>query len=163
MIQKIMVCLCLLLSVPSFAHEVSTDAIVGAGIGKNVFGELPFERYGTIGLRYGDEWKIQLNGGYYLDPAIMESSFVCSLQGGIEVDGKSGVWTSFMFGPAYLFSPDDIKLSGHFQFHLTGGIGIKDSYDNRLGITWNHYSNAGFEQPNLGRDLLTLQLVIPLF
>lgn len=139
------------------------DLLVGAGIGKDVLApHQPFERYGTLGLRYGDVWKLQTNGGYYLTTAEgQRPSYYTSLQTGMEVVSLGGQFGSLMFGPAYLSQPDD-HLSGHFQFHLTGGIGFKNTTNWGIGSYWTHFSNAGISQPNLGRDLLTGQLTIPI-
>jgi hypothetical protein len=145
------------------SHASSLDALAAIGIGKNVIGSEPFERFGTVGLRYGDVFKVQANGGYYLAIGANEkSSWFTSVQTGIEVVGSGGAKAIFMFGPAYLGNPDDNKLSGHLQFHLTGGIGIKDTKNYGLSLLWNHFSNAGIKQPNLGRDMITLQITIPI-
>lgn len=159
--RKLLIILGLLCATNAFAKS-DLDAVLGVGIGKNVFGSAPFERYGMIGVRYGNAWKVQLNSGYYVANALGEkSSFIGSLQGGLEVVGSGGAFAQFFFGPA-LISQDDAKLAGTFQFHLTGGVGVRNNDGYGIGISWQHFSNAGIQQPNLGRDLLTLQVTIPL-
>ena len=150
-----------LLMLLSGCATAGLDATVGAGIGKDVLSHQPFERYGTLGVRYGDVWKTQANAGYWLAFNEQNSSLYTSLQGGLEVVGQGGTFAQFMFGPAYI-GQDDSKLTGHFQFHMTGGVGVKNVDNYGISFLWTHFSNAGIEQPNLGRDLLTLQLIIPL-
>ena len=152
------------LLVSSVAQAASLDALVGAGVGKNILAQhAPFERFGTLGIRYGGAWKIQANGGYYLALAEGErSAWMGSLQTGLEVVGDGGTYGQLMFGPAYV-SQDDSKLSGRFQFHLTGGVGVKNDDGYGIGVMWNHLSNAGIKQPNMGRDMITAQLTIPIW
>jgi len=154
--------LALFLLMLSGCATAGLDATVGAGIGKDVVGHKPFERYGTLGVRYGDVWKTQLNGGHWLALADdQKSATFGSLQGGLEVVGSGGTFAQFMFGPA-LISESDSKLAGHFQFHMTGGVGVKSDGKYGLSFLWTHFSNAGIEQPNLGRDLLTIQIIVPI-
>ena len=140
------------------------DLPVTAGLGKSVAaGSGQFERMGSLGLRYGDTWKVQANGGYWLAQAPGESaSAYGSLQGGLEVVGSSGLYCNFMIGPAWIQNPD-AKLSGHFQFHPTFGCGVHAA-GYSIGGQWMHWSNAGFIQPNLGRDMFPcLTVTIPLY
>ena len=144
------------------ARADSLDLAVTAGVGKGVIEHKPFERFGALGLRYGDAWKAQVNGGYWLALGERESSaYFGSLQGGLEVVGNSGLFAQLMFGPAYI-SETDRKLGSRFQFHLSGAAGVRDSGGRGLSFQWVHFSNAGIVQPNLGRDLWTIQLLAPL-
>lgn len=151
-----------LLSSSSLASNL--DATLSVGMGKSVLKQKAFERVGSIGVRYGwNTWKLQANGGYWLALAENEkASLFTSLQGGVEVVGKDGVFASVMFGPALIQTPDN-KLSGHFQFHPTFGIGIKNTDNYALSFMWQHFSNAGIILPNAGRDLLTLQAIFSLY
>jgi hypothetical protein len=159
-----------LLFLSSIANAASLDAMLGVGMGKSVLDKRAFERYATLGVRYGNEWKVQANGGYWLALNEGESkSLYGSMQGGVEVVGDGGLFASIMFGPAIIQNPD-AKLSGHFQFHLTPGVGVKSDSGYELFFTWHHFSNAGLAKdkngkmlPNFGRDLLTLQLAIPIY
>lgn len=146
------------------SSAASLDSVIGVGIGKDVLSPgHGFERYATLGVQYGATWKLRANASYYLALAEGQvSSYVTSLQGGAEVVNTSGQYASVFFGPANISQPDS-KLSGHLQFHATFGFGVKDASTGcGLGLAWVHLSNAGIEQPNLGRDLITLQLSIPL-
>lgn len=153
-----------LLLLASSALAADLDATVSIGMGKSVLNHKAFERVGSLGVKYGGStWKLQANGGYWL--ALNEgekASLFSSLQGGIEVVGKSGTFASVMFGPAWIQNPDS-KLSGNFQFHPTFGFGIKNEGGYTLAFVWQHFSNAGIVLPNMGRDLLTLQAAFPLY
>lgn len=152
----------LLTFMPLQSLAAPIDLTVVAGIGKNVLGHQPFERYGALGVRWGNAWKVQANGGYWLALADGEKAAAfTSLQGGLEVVGQGGTFAQLMFGPGVI-SHIDSKLGGHFQFHLVGGVGMKDSGGHGLSFLWTHFSNAGVVMPNNGRDLLTIQLIAPL-
>jgi hypothetical protein len=153
----------LLLAIGAQARAAGLDLAVTAGIGKGVFEGKPFERYGALGLRYGDAWKVQANAGYWLALGDREASaYFGSLQGGLEVVGQGGLFAQLMFGPGYISQPDR-KLGSRFQFHLTGAVGIRDSAGRGLALQWIHFSNAGIVQPNQGRDIFpSIQLTAPL-
>lgn len=139
-----------------------TDALVSAGIGKDVLAKQPFERMGSLGVQYGDAWKVRANGGCWLATAPgQNSSGFGSLQGGLEVVGEGGTFAGLLFGPSFITRPD-AKLSGRFQFHLSGGVGVKNRAGYGVGLKWEHFSNAGLILPNYGRDLWTAFLVIPI-
>jgi hypothetical protein len=152
----------LLLEDSQAAHRI--DGLLGIGVGKRILERGPFERFGSVGMRYGGQtWKVQTSAGYWMAPAHLERhSFYGSLQGGVQVEGKGGTYAQMMFGPA-LISQDDCRITGMFQFHLTGGLGIVDDNGTGVSLLWTHFSNAGIKQPNLGRDILTLRLIIPVF
>jgi len=144
------------------ATAADLDVSLSVGMGKSVLNHIAFERVGILGIRYGNTWKVQANGGYWLALAQGEkASMFTSLQGGLEVVGESGVFASVMFGPAWVQNPD-VKLSGHFQFHPVFGFGVKNSKGYSLAFAWQHFSNAGIILPNMGRDLLTGQVTIPI-
>jgi len=153
--------LSLLLSINSYA--ASLDIVPQVGIGKNVIAHEPFERFFDLGLRYGAEWKAQINGGYWLALAPNEkASWFLSAQGGVEVVSQTGLMALLMIGPAYVRNLDH-KTCSHFQFHIFFGAGIKS--ESGIGIMggWTHFSNAGLKAPNNGRDLITLVLTVPLY
>jgi hypothetical protein len=150
----------ILLGLLTGCATASTDAIVSAGIGKDVAGDGPFERYGSLGIQYGDIWKVRGNGGYWFSPGGVSSSFG-SFQGGLEVAGAGGGFASILFGPA-LITDEGGKLAGHLQFHLSGTAGVQDSNGYGIGLQWIHLSNAGIQSPNLGLDVWTACLLIPL-
>lgn len=155
--RSIIVFIALLLS--SACATARTDAIVAAGIGKDVVGDGPFERYGSVGVQYGDVWKVRANGGYWLSPGGVSSGFA-SMQGGLEVDTPSGFFGCVLFGPAVISNPGG-KLAGPIQFHLSGCGGVKNAEGYGIGGQWVHLSNAGILQPNLGLDVWSFLVLIP--
>lgn len=145
------------------AHAASLDALVSVGIGKSVLDKKAFERYASLGVQYGAIWKVRANGGYWLALNDGEkASLYGSLQGGLDVVGSGGTYATVMFGPALIQHPDS-KLGGKFQFHTCFGVGMKNDAGYGLAFLWQHFSNAGIVMPNNGRDLLTAQLVIPIY
>lgn len=146
------------------ANAADLDAIVAAGVGKSILDKhQAFERYGQVGIRYGGPWKIQVSGGGYATTGDGErSSFYGSVQTGLDVVSDSGTFGQMLAGPGYV-SRDDSKLTGNFQFHLTGGVGYKNTSGYGLGVMWNHFSNAGTKLPNLGRDIISVQMILPLY
>jgi hypothetical protein len=104
--------------------------------------------------------KFKIDGGATLADGQKASGFG-SLQGGLEVVGDGGTFAGLFFGPALITTPD-AKLSGHFQFNLSGAAGVKNRAGYGVGMKWEHFSNAGLILPNYGRDLWTAMLVIPL-
>lgn len=146
------------------ANAAGFDAILGVGIGKDVIGSKPFERYGALGVQYGGmTWKVRANGGYWLALAEGEkASAFTSLQGGLEVVGQGGIFCSVFFGPAYISQPDDKRLSGHLQFHLDPGCGVRSAGGYSIMGRWTHFSNAGLKQPNGGRDMPGIAVQIPI-
>ncbi len=76
---------------------------------------------------------------------------------GLSIRPKDGgLYASIYFGPGYISNPDSL-LGGHFQFVEQLSIGLCDSRGVRLSIFVKHFSNAGIEQPNLGRNFTGLQ------
>jgi hypothetical protein len=140
------------------------SSVLSVGVGKSILEKhKSFERYSGIGIRYGSSIVAQANGGYYLATGTRErSSWYGSVQGGLVVTNESGFHGQMLAGPTYI-DKDDSKITGHFQFHLTGGVGIENTSRYGLDIVWNHFSNAGMKQPNYGRDFITLQAIIPIY
>jgi hypothetical protein len=145
------------------ANAAGFDGVVAAGIGKGVFDHEPFERYAAVGVQYGGVWKVRANGGYWLALGEGEKSAAFgSLQGGVEVEGKGGVFASIMVGPG-LVSATDYKTSGRFQIHSSFAIGIVNDRGYKIAGQWVHFSDGGKTRPNHGRDIApSLVLIIPI-
>ena len=94
---------------------------------------------------------------YFDDPAGggQKSSFILTDRFGVRALAKSGIELHIAFGPSYLVTPDTV-LGGHFQFSLEGGLCTNDGKE-AICLNWDHYSSAGIEMPNLGRDFIVLQ------
>lgn len=52
----------------------------------------------------------------------------------------------------------DSYLGGHFQFNGEIYLGLRDNKGNGIGVEYQHFSSAGLETPNVGRDFVILQL-----
>jgi hypothetical protein len=147
----------------NFAQAADLSLGLGAGVGKSVLDTKAFERFGKLSLSYGGAWRLQANAGYW--HAVMadeRSSPWASLQGGISVAGDSGMFASFMIGPAYVLNTDH-KTSGNLVCHMTMWVGIQDDSGRRLGFMADHYSDAGNTRPNDGRDALMLAASAPIW
>lgn len=75
---------------------------------------------------------------------------------GFEVN-RDGLIAGIFSGPA-LISNTDVLLGGHFQFMDDLHIGIQDKQNNYIGIIYRHLSSAGLEMPNIGRDMVGIEL-----
>lgn len=87
------------------------------------------------------------------------SSAFASGQIGFEVNGN-GLVAGIFTGPAFISSPD-ILLGGHLQFMDDIHFGIQDKESNYMGLMYRHLSSAGLEMPNIGRDVLGLEIRFP--
>lgn len=72
------------------------------------------------------------------------------------------VYIESLWGIAFITSPDKVLLTGNFQFTQDLGIGLRDGLGRGIGLNYKHFSNAGIERPNAGRDSIQVQLNIPL-
>jgi hypothetical protein len=64
---------------------------------------------------------------------------------------------SVFSGPTLITSPD-IYLGGPLQFNESIYLGIKDKREESIGFAYNHFSSAGIEMPNIGRDFAGLEI-----
>lgn len=84
------------------------------------------------------------------------SSGLISGQLGFEVNRNNTIVGIFS-GPTVL-SNTDVLLGGNFQFMDDLRIGIQDNKNNYIGLFYRHISSAGIEMPNIGRDLVGLEI-----
>jgi len=164
MVYKYIAIITVLLSNAVFAY--AGDLLISAGVGQNILDRngIPFERVGSIGYCYGlgPDLFIKPEAGYFgaLAGDGLSSGWITSVIG-VKATSQVGPQLHIGLGPSYLTTPDNIKLSGHFQFTLEGGIGMVDSTGKvSIGLSWHHISDAGIEQPNLGRDFIMVELGI---
>ena len=67
-----------------------------------------------------------------------------------------------IFSGPTLISSTDVALGGYFQFNETAYLGIRDpNTDDSIGIAYNHFSSAGLESPNVGKDFMCLEIKFP--
>lgn len=121
----------------------------------NKFVNVGYRDYLGFGLteqyEIGGWWDASGNG--------RKGSIYGAYQLGLEVD--SFLLARFMVGPAFITSPDSY-LGGAFpQFTEDLFFGLQGKNGNTLGVKYKHFSSAGIYQPNMGRDLLGVEISIP--
>jgi len=103
-----------------------------------------YEGGGWVQVNVGDGRK---SAGYVAD------------QVGVEVD--NGAVIRLATGPA-LLSTTDSYLGGHFQFTEDLFMGLRDSRTTTaIGFKYKHFSSAGLEMPNRGRDFGGIEISFP--
>lgn len=163
-IGRIVVFIALLITVAS-AHADQDQLVTDVGLG--VFGSrgasLSQDKFAKIGWEE-DLWynlKQKFNVGAWIDTrgAGYSSNAFTGYQLGFEVTNsifQMSVWS----GPTLISSPDN-DLGGVFQFNETIFFGIVDKDQNSIGLAYNHFSSAGLEMPNQGRDFIGLEIKFP--
>jgi hypothetical protein len=149
----------------AYAHD--DQYVMDAGLGS--FGtegsSLSQVKFLKVGIQE-DLWeglKQRFNGGAWLDSRGdgRTNSLFTSYQLGFEV--SNNIFQASVFsGPALISSPDS-DLGGIFQFNETIFLGIVDKDYDSIGVSWNHLSSAGLEQPNQGKDFLCLEIKFPFY
>lgn len=143
------------------ADQVITDVGLGAFGSKGA--SVSQDKFTKLGLQeeIWSPFQERFNLGGWIDdrsPGYSSAAFM-GYQIGFEVTNdvlQGSVWT----GPTMLTSTDQM-LGGIFQFNETIFFGIVDKDKNSIGIAYNHFSSAGLETPNLGRDYLGLEIKCP--
>lgn len=121
-------------------------------------------KYGEIGHRdsLGLGFFNQYSGGAWIQSARgdgRKSSAFVSDQIGLGVN--NGIAVSIATGPTLISTPDSY-LGGHFQFHETLFLGVSDPATNTsIGFAYQHFSSAGIEMPNAGKDFGGAEIVFP--
>lgn len=152
----------LLISLFCFSFFARADVVTSVGVGKGILGEhgTPFERAVAIGYQFDfGDFFVRPEAGYFEDISGQgKSSAWAAPLLGVRALSQVGPELHIAVGPGYLQNPDEV-LGGHFQFSLEGGIGLasadKKTY---VGLAWKHLSSAGIEMPNMGRDMIVVQL-----
>lgn len=55
-----------------------------------------------------------------------------------------------------LISRTDALLSTNFEFTEELGVGVQDEYGRYIGASFKHFSNAGIQLPNIGRNFILI-------
>ena len=145
----------------AYADEIVTD--VGLGSFGSKGSSLSQDKFAKVGIEE-DIWspfKQKFNVGGWIDTRGegYSSSAFGGYQIGFEVSNnvvQGSVWS----GPTLMTSPDQ-ALGGVFQMNETIYLGIVDKERNSIGIAYNHFSSAGLEMPNQGRDFIGLSIKCP--
>jgi len=156
--KHVLLVLCLLLSTNALAD--STGALdVGLGVfnsGKQSLSETKMASY-TEQTSISDAFRLRATGGFWVDVTQGKSSSgFAAGQLGYEVNSKGTVLGAFT-GPA-LITNTDVLLGGHFQFMDEFHLGLQDEGKSYIGVFYRHLSSAGLEMPNIGRDLVGIEL-----
>lgn len=137
----------------SLADEVTFDLGLGA---LNTTSTMKFVSLGV----QEDLWTIvkqRATVGGWIDqsPGNASSGFIAG-QLGVEIVNSGWVGSTF-FGPGAISQSDNL-LGGWFQFMSSLEFGLRDINGNYIGAMFRHFSSAGVETPNLGRNVLGLEL-----
>lgn len=125
----------------SAAKGLSETKMLSLGMQEDIWG--PLKQRGTIG-----GWLDNYSHGR------KDSGFV-SGQLGFEVNNNG--WVAGVFsGPSLISSPDAL-LGGVLQFMDDFHFGLQDRDSNYVGVFYRHFSSAGIETPNIGRDLIGVE------
>lgn len=162
--MKYVAILALLLSASAFAEDVSTIKY-GVGVansGKNSLSETKFLSVGRQMDLWSDYLIYQWEVGGWADIAGggRRSSAFGAGGGGFHVNAGH-VYAQSTFEVALVTNPDSY-LGGPFQFSEDVGVGLQSNTNCSIGVNYKHISSAGLEQPNVGRDFLTILIRFPL-
>jgi hypothetical protein len=148
---------------PAMASELYLDAGLGAfSTEGDTLSQVKFARVGVQGeilqalvQRFNVGGWLDQRGAGYTDSAF------AGYQLGFDVRNDALEMAIFS-GPTYI-SSSDVALGGNFQFNETIYVGIHDpKSDDSIGMAYNHFSSAGLEMPNLGKDFVCLEIKFPL-
>jgi hypothetical protein len=158
---KTIILIGLLISSTAFADEVVMDVGLGALNSRN--DNISQVKMAKVGVQE-DVWynlKQRFNVGGWTDARGQDfsGSAFAGYQLGFVV--RNDVFEASIFSGPTVISSTDALLGGHFQFNETLFLGIVDKNDNAIGLAWNHFSSAGIEMPNYGRDFAGLEIKFP--
>ncbi len=157
----------LLILVSSIAHAKGDELLLDAGLGAfSTEGySLSQVKFAKIGLQE-DLWyslKQRFNVGGWLDNR--GQGRTSSAFGGYQIgfDVQNDVFEASVFSGPSLISSPDVALGGIAQFNETVFFGIKDKAGETIGMAYNHFSSAGLEMPNMGKDFMCLEIKFSLY
>lgn len=148
---------CLILE-DSYADDLILDGGVGVfNSGKKSLSETKMVTFGVQEDLIGPLKDRAVIGGW-LDNADhgRSSSAVVGGQLGFEVN-RDGLLVGIFTGPSVI-SNTDALLGGPIQFMDDLHLGIQDPHGYYIGVMYRHLSSAGIETPNIGRDVVGLEL-----
>lgn len=109
----------------------------------------------NISNSLGTLFRHKLSWGEWFDPHPeydRSSAMFGSYSVGIRVEPGQFYFENYL-GLA-MISETDSMLSTNFEFTEEIGFGIKDSLGRFFGFEYRHFSNAGIQLPNKGRDFI---------
>lgn len=159
--------LLLALLIPGMANAAPIQLVPRFGFEKNAFqyGAGAAERLYSLGAVFplSDPVRLKAEVGGWISKGQdgRKSSLYASFSWGFRAVLKSGLFGEVFLGPTYLHTTDS-QLGGHFQIHFELGAGIMTDDGWGLGVAYGHFSSAGIEMPNEGKDFGTAFAVIRL-
>ncbi len=151
-----------LLLFSSLAHAQGDQFSVDAGFGVFNSGKNSLSETKTVAIGYQEDlWdalKQRVTLGGWVDDAGngKNNSVFLAGQLGFEVN-RDGLVAGVFSGPAVI-SNTDVLLGGHFQFMDDVRLGIQDRIGSYVGVFYRHLSSAGLEMPNIGRDMVGVEI-----
>ena len=160
-------CLSLALTVVfgTCARVANAGTYIGYGLGIGHSAANGATETKVLNLGYRDDLFLglsyQLETGYWNDIAGngRKSAAWVGPSIGVEVNAYP-LTLRQMIGPAFITATDSY-LGGHFQFNNEIYDGLKDKQERSIGAAYKHFSSAGIYQPNVGRDMILIQVGIP--
>lgn len=147
-----------------FSDDSNADSYVSAMAGVFNSGKSSLSETKLINFGYRNElgfgFSYQFEGGGWADrvgQGRSSSGYVATQLG---VQAGDSLISRLMIGPAIITSPDDY-LGGYFQFTEDFFVGITGKSGNTVGVKYKHFSSAGIEMPNVGRDFFGFEASIP--
>jgi hypothetical protein len=148
------------LSINSWAQDDQIVVDGGVGVFHSADKGLSETKMLTIGIQE-DLWgPLKMRGvtGGWIDVSspYKSSSALLSGQVGFEVN-SNGLVGGIFSGPTLISNTDQL-LGGHFQFMDDLHLGIQDCHSSYIGVFYRHLSSAGLETPNIGRDVIGVEI-----
>jgi hypothetical protein len=143
------------LATPANAAEKNLEISFGPNVDR---GSAFSTKYFAVGYGYNfDPVSIHPECGFWNKDGL---TWTCALQGRINIEANSGIFSFAGFGPAWVSRVDD-RLSTPFEFSLTGALGLRQRGWS-VALRFQHFSNAGIKQPNVGYDFALGSVQFPL-
>lgn len=148
----------LLIASPSMASEFVIDGAVGVfhsgekGLSESKMLKLGLEEpvWNALKQRFNVCMWLD-NGGEG-----KTNSACVGYQLGFEVNSND-LTASIWSGPGLITSPD-VLLGSPFEFNETAFIGIHNVIGETIGVSYNHWSDAGLTPINIGRDYFGVEI-----
>lgn len=152
---------------------LSTSVFAGDFVGKYGVGIFVPDSQSPVEVKlfsaaYQDTfWKdvllYQIEGGVFADAhgGGRSSSGFAAASVGVRVTPPV-LYAESLWGAAFITSPDSM-LSTFYEFTNDTCLGIHDDRGRAIGACYKHFSNAGIQLPNKGRDFILIQFHVPLY
>lgn len=161
--MKYLILLMFAFSIQSYAQDDQWAIDGGLGVFSTQGTSLSDVKFAKVGIQEDiwDAFKQRVSVGGWLDSR--GSGYSGSAFGGYQLgfEVNNSVFQGGIFTGPTLISTTDKDLGGIFQFNDSINFGIKDDRGNVIGIVYNHFSSAGLESPNLGKDFMGLEIKFP--